>query len=49
MGGEIMADKNTKGETLTKVVNGADKASQGLSVASAVLGTIVMVASLFKK
>ena len=38
MGGGIIADKNTKGETLTKVVNGVDKASQGLSVASAVLG-----------
>ena len=44
-----MVNKNTKGETLTKVINVADKANQVLSVASAVLGTIVMVASLFKK
>ena len=49
MRGEIMVNKNTIGATLTKVINGADKGNQGHSVASAVLGTIVMVSSLFKK
>lgn len=48
-GDEIMTDKNTKGETLIKVVNCADKASQGFSAAGTILGAIVVVASLFKR
>ncbi|MEO3134950.1 hypothetical protein ABHC40_12155 [Turicibacter sanguinis] len=44
-----MADKNNKGEILTKVIDGADKANQGLSIAGAVVTAIIMVASLFKK
>ena len=44
-----MTDKNTKGETLIKVVNCADNASQGFSAAGTILGAIVVVASLFKR